>query len=80
MNDSYGPSHYAESNTVKLHAARSVDAVTSQFATRFHAITRAIAESVAPRIGVSDKTVRRRTAKTMRALAAAAPGRFPDDQ
>lgn len=35
---------------------------------------------VAPRIGVSDQTVRRRTAKTMRALAAAVPGRFTDGQ
>lgn len=52
VNDSYGASHYAESNTFKLHAARAVDAGTAQFATRFHAITRAIAESVAPRIGV----------------------------
>jgi len=35
---------------------------------------------VAPRIGVSDQTVRRRTAKTMRALADAVPGRFADDE
>lgn len=52
VNDSYGASHYAESNTLKLHSARAVDAFTAQFAVRFHAITRAIAESVAPRIGL----------------------------
>lgn len=52
VNDSYGPSHYAESLAMKLHAARTLDAVTAQFATRFHAITSAIAESVPPRIGV----------------------------
>lgn len=52
VNDSYGASHYAESVTAKLHAARAVDALTAQFAKRFHAITRAIAESVPPRIGV----------------------------
>lgn len=52
VNDSYGVSHYAESVTAKLHAARAVDAMTAQFARRFHAITRAIAESVPPRIGI----------------------------
>lgn len=52
VNDSYGSSHYAESSTPKLHAARAVDAATAKFATRFHAITHAIAETVSPRIGV----------------------------
>lgn len=52
VNDSYGRSHYAESSTLKLHAARGLDGVTARFARRFHAITTAIAESVAPRIGV----------------------------
>jgi hypothetical protein len=37
-----------------------------------------ISERVAPRVGVSDKTVRRRASKSMRALAAAVPGRFTD--
>jgi hypothetical protein len=37
-----------------------------------------ISERVAPRVGFSDKTVRRRASKSMRALAAAVPGRFTD--
>jgi hypothetical protein len=37
-----------------------------------------ISARVAPRVGVSDKTVRRRASKSMRALAAAVPGRFTD--
>lgn len=52
VNDSYGPSHYAESNATKLHAARALDAATARFATRFHAISEAIADSVTPRIGI----------------------------
>lgn len=52
VNDSYSPSHYRESNTLKLHAARTLDAATSLFAERFHSITNAIADSVAPRIGI----------------------------
>lgn len=57
VNDSYGPSHYAESNALKLQAARILDAVTSRFATRFHAITTAIADSVPPRLGISPAIV-----------------------
>jgi hypothetical protein len=37
-----------------------------------------VSERVAPRVGFSDKTVRRRASKSMRALAAAVPGRFTD--
>lgn len=37
-----------------------------------------VSERVAPRVGVSDKTVRRRASRSMRALSAAAPGRFID--
>jgi hypothetical protein len=37
-----------------------------------------VSARVAPRFGVSDKTVRRRVSKSMRALAAAVPGRFAD--
>lgn len=58
VNDSYGPAHYAESDTMKLHAARSLDAVTARFASRFHAISTAIADSIAPRLRIAhDKIV-----------------------
>lgn len=57
VNDSYGRSHYAEISTLKLTAARGVDSMTARFATRFHAITQAIAESVPPRIGVPTNKV-----------------------
>jgi len=52
VSDSYGPPHYAEMSTAKLHAARVVDAATARFATRFHAITAAIAQTVPPRLGI----------------------------
>ncbi|WP_148236599.1 glycosyltransferase family 4 protein [Intrasporangium calvum] len=57
VNDSYGPSHYAESTTAKLHAARALDAATARFSTRFHAISAAIAESVPPRLGIPSSRV-----------------------
>lgn len=53
VSDSYGPPHYAEMSTAKLHAARVVDAATARFATRFHAITAAIAQTVPPRLGIA---------------------------
>lgn len=52
VNDSYGVSHYAESSRHKLHAARALDALTAIPASRFHAITQAIAESVPGRLGI----------------------------
>lgn len=52
VSDSYGTPHYAEMSTAKLHAARAVDAATARFATRFHAITAAIAQTVPPRLGI----------------------------
>lgn len=52
VNDSYSASHYRESNTVKLHAARALDGVTGLSAVRFHAITEAIARQVGPRLGI----------------------------
>ncbi|HHX46095.1 MAG TPA: glycosyltransferase [Brevibacterium sp.] len=52
VNDSYGASHYAESNTLKLHLARAADAATARPARRFHAITAAIADRVAARIAI----------------------------
>ena len=52
VNDSYGASHQAESNPVKLRAARTLDASTARFATSFHAISGAVADAVAPRLGI----------------------------
>ena len=52
VSDSYSTSHYRESNTVKLHAARALDSVTGLSAVRFHAITEAIARQVGPRLGI----------------------------
>lgn len=57
VNDAYGPSHYAESSTPRLHAARALDAATAQFARQFHAITSSVAATVPPRLGVSRKKV-----------------------
>ena len=57
VNDSYSPAHYNEAATAKLHAARALDAVTARSATRFHAISEAIALSVPPRIGASAAVV-----------------------
>lgn len=52
VSDSYGASHYQESNRLKLHLARALDAATSVPARRFHAITEAIADNVAPRLRI----------------------------
>lgn len=52
VNDSYGASHQAESNALKLRAARTLDASTARFATSFHAISEAVAEAVVPRLGI----------------------------
>lgn len=52
VSDSYGPAHYAHHNRAKLHVARTLDAVTAVYATRFHAISTAIADSVSPRLGI----------------------------
>lgn len=57
VNDSYGSAHYRESNRAKLHAAQALDAATGKFATRFHFITAAIAETVAPRLGIPHNRV-----------------------
>lgn len=53
VNDSYDQTHYAESNRIKLHLARALDAVTGRSVTRFHSITTAIATSVPPRLGLA---------------------------
>lgn len=52
VSDSYSTSHYRESNSVKLHAARALDGVTGLSAVRFHANTEAIARQVGPRLGI----------------------------
>ena len=52
VNDSYGASHRAESPGVRLALARGADATTARFATRFHAISGAVADAVAPRLGL----------------------------
>lgn len=52
VNDSYGESHYAESRTLSLHAARALDAATAIPARRLHAITNSIADTVAPRLAI----------------------------
>ena len=52
VNDSYSASHQAESNPMKLRAARLLDASTARFATRFHAISGAVADAVSPRLGI----------------------------
>jgi glycosyltransferase involved in cell wall biosynthesis len=57
VNDSYGMSHYAESRTDKLHLARALDASTAMSARRFHAISSAIADSVAPRLGIPQSKI-----------------------
>lgn len=57
VNDSYGPSHYAEAPRLKLHLARTLDALTIRRASRLHAITAAIAESVPPRLGYRNAKV-----------------------
>ena len=58
VNDSYGSSHYAESNRAKLNAARALDAVTALSARRFHALSAAVADSVAPRLRIPETTLR----------------------
>lgn len=50
--DAYAPAHYAEHHRAKLRAAQTLDAATARFASRFHALTAAIADSVAPRLGI----------------------------
>lgn len=52
VNDSYGASHQAESDPPKLRAARLLDASTARFAMRFHAISGAVADAVAPRLDI----------------------------
>lgn len=52
VNDSYSASHYAESNHMKLHLARALDAGTARLATSFHSLSATIAHQVAPRIGL----------------------------
>lgn len=57
VNDSYSGSHYQETNTAKLHAARALDSLTGLSAARFHAITAAIARDVGPRLGIPQRKI-----------------------
>jgi len=57
VNDSYGASHRAESPAARLALARGADASTARFATRFHAISGAVADAVSPRLGLRRELV-----------------------
>lgn len=57
VTDSYGPAHFAEVNGVKLRAARTLDLVTARFATRFHAVSQTVSDTVAPRLRISPDRV-----------------------
>ena len=48
VNEYYSASQASEAPPLKLRAARSVDRTTAQFASRFHAVSGAVAESVGP--------------------------------
>lgn len=57
VSDSYSAPHYAEGTTLKLHAARALDAATALAVARFHSLTAAIARDVAPRLGVPQSKI-----------------------
>jgi glycosyltransferase involved in cell wall biosynthesis len=57
VSDSYSPAHRAESPAMRIALARAVDATTARFATRFHAISGAVADAVAPRLGLRRELV-----------------------
>lgn len=52
VSESYSSSHNSESPALKLRAARRLDRLTAQFASRFHAVSSAVAESVGPILGI----------------------------
>jgi glycosyltransferase involved in cell wall biosynthesis len=58
-NDAYGPDH--ESNTSYnrsvVHAAQAVDALSAQLATRFHAISQTVADTMSKRLHVAPKKI-----------------------
>lgn len=53
VNEYYSSSHASESPASKLRMARALDRLTASFATRFHAVAGAVADSVGPVLGVS---------------------------
>lgn len=57
VNEYYGSSHAREARAAKLAAAQAVDRVTASFATRFHAVSTAVAESVGPRLGIPPEKI-----------------------
>ncbi len=57
VSDSYGPSHYREHPSLKLHVARTLDAATSSFARRFHATSEVIASNISRRLGIPSKKI-----------------------
>lgn len=54
---SYGSSHNREVHPLKLALARQLDAMTAQLAGRFHAVSEAVAEGVAPALRVPTSAV-----------------------
>lgn len=57
VNEYYGSSHASESPALKLRLARALDRSTAQFATLFHAVAGAVAESVVPALGITNDRV-----------------------
>lgn len=52
VNEYYGASHAGEVHPLKLRAVRAVDAATARLASRFHAVSQAVADSVGPKLGI----------------------------
>lgn len=52
VNEYYGSSHTSEVHPLKLRAALGLDRMTAQFASRFHAVSGAVARSVGPILGI----------------------------
>lgn len=52
VNESYGTSHASEIPAWKLLAARLLDRATAKAASRFHAVSCAVVDSVAPALGI----------------------------
>lgn len=58
VNDSYDASHWREAPKLKLLGAWAVDSATARFATSFHSVTLAIAESLPQRLAVDKRRVK----------------------
>ena len=57
VSESYGPAHYAEAPVLRLRAAQVLDSVTARSSSRFHAVSRAVATSVGPRLRISPSDI-----------------------